>query len=59
MPRAVRKNSSSKTGRAKPGRWPKPLVALWLDDNVIDHFRAPGKGWQARINATLRKAVGI
>jgi uncharacterized protein (DUF4415 family) len=37
----------------------KKLISLRLDPDVIDHFRARGKGWQARINATLRKAAGI
>ena len=37
----------------------KRLISLRLDPDVIDHFRARGKGWQARINATLRKAAGI
>jgi uncharacterized protein (DUF4415 family) len=26
---------------------------------VIEKFRATGKGWQSRINAELRKALGI
>ena len=43
-----------------PQRRPtKRLISLRLDPDVIEHFRARGKGWQARINATLRKAVGI
>lgn len=43
-----------------PQRAPtKRLISLRLDPDVIDHFRARGKGWQARINATLRKAAGI
>jgi uncharacterized protein (DUF4415 family) len=37
----------------------KNLISLRLDPDVIEHFRARGKGWQARINATLRKAVGL
>jgi len=37
----------------------KDLISLRLDHDVVDHFRARGKGWQARINATLRKAVGL
>jgi uncharacterized protein (DUF4415 family) len=37
----------------------KRLISLRLDPDVIEHFRARGKGWQARINATLRKAAGI
>jgi uncharacterized protein (DUF4415 family) len=37
----------------------KQLISLRLDPDVIEHFRARGKGWQARINATLRKAAGV
>ena len=37
----------------------KRLISLRLDPDVIEHFRALGPGWQARINATLRKAVGL
>ena len=43
-----------------PQRRPtKHLISLRLDGDVIDHFRARGKGWQSRINATLRKAAGL
>ena len=37
----------------------KRLVSLRLDPDVIEHFRAHGKGWQVRINAALRKAAGL
>ncbi len=37
----------------------KRLVSLRLDPDLIEHFRARGPGWQAQINATLRKAVGL
>ena len=37
----------------------KRLISLRLDPDVIEHFRSRGPGWQARINATLRKAVGL
>jgi uncharacterized protein (DUF4415 family) len=47
----------------KPGRPPKEnpkkLVSLRLDPDVIEGFRAKGKGWQSRINAELRKVLGI
>lgn len=47
----------------KPGRPlkenPKKPVSLRLDPDVIDAFRATGKGWQSRINEELRKALGI
>jgi uncharacterized protein (DUF4415 family) len=37
----------------------KRLISLRLDPDVIEHFRSRGPGWQARINATLRKAAGL
>jgi uncharacterized protein (DUF4415 family) len=33
---------------------PKRLVSLRLDQDVIDRFRATGRGWQSRINTVLR-----
>ncbi len=38
---------------------PKKQVTLRLDPDVIEKFRATGKGWQSRINAALRKSLGI
>jgi uncharacterized protein (DUF4415 family) len=29
-------------------------VSLRLDQDVIDRFRATGRGWQSRINTVLR-----
>jgi uncharacterized protein (DUF4415 family) len=31
----------------------KQLVSLRLDVDVLEKFRATGKGWEARMNATL------
>ena len=45
--------------RGKQRRLTKRLISLRLDGDVIEHFRARGKGWQSRINATLRKAAGL
>lgn len=49
--------------RAKRGRPPveKPRrhVSLRLDPDVIDHYKATGKGWQSRMNDDLRKAAGL
>jgi uncharacterized protein (DUF4415 family) len=52
------------TGRvARPGRPPSPdpkrQVTLRLDRAVLEAFRATGPGWQSRINAELRKALGL
>ncbi len=47
----------------KPGRPrsdnPKQQVTLRLDADILEKFRATGKGWQSRINAELRKALGL
>ncbi len=49
----------TKVGRPPLGDAPKKQVTLRLDADVIDRFRASGKGWQSRINQTLRKAAGV
>ncbi|MBK8456921.1 MAG: BrnA antitoxin family protein [Phyllobacteriaceae bacterium] len=50
---------------AAPVRRGRPRVAqtkvsttLRLDADILAHFRAGGDGWQSRINATLRAAIG-
>ena len=43
---------------ALPEQNRKPVTIL-LDDDVIEHFKAGGEGWHARINAALRKAAGL
>ena len=44
------------TTNAIPGV--KELVSLRIDQDVLEHFRATGAGWQDRINDALRKAAG-
>jgi len=46
-------------GRPPIGMEAKRQVTLRLDPDVIEKFRADGPGWQGRINAALRKAVGL
>lgn len=36
----------------------KETVSLRIDQDVLEHFREGGPGWQDRINAALRKAAG-
>jgi uncharacterized protein (DUF4415 family) len=36
----------------------KALVTLRIDQDVLAHFQ-DGPGWQERINAALRRAVGL
>jgi uncharacterized protein (DUF4415 family) len=52
------KGTWTKPGRP-PAENPKKQVTLRLDPDVLEKFRATGKGWQSRINAELRKALGI
>ena len=35
----------------------KELISIRLDADLAAHFRATGKGWQTRLNETLRQAV--
>lgn len=37
----------------------KEQVTLRIDQDVLEHFREDGAGWQERINAALRKAAGL
>ena len=38
---------------------PKEAIKLRLDRDLLAHFRATGRGWQTRINDTLRKAARL
>jgi uncharacterized protein (DUF4415 family) len=38
---------------------PKRLLSLRLDADVIEGYKRSGPGWQARMNDTLRKALGL
>ena len=41
-----------------PQRTPtKVAVNLRLDRDVVSHLRATGRGWQGRVNATLKRAM--
>lgn len=34
---------------------PKQAITVHYDSDIIDRFRATGKGWQARMNDALRE----
>ncbi|NJR79771.1 BrnA antitoxin family protein [Sphingomonas corticis] len=49
-------------GKGRVGRpvgTTKDQVSLRIDRDVIARFRAGGPGWQSRMNAALRAAVGL
>jgi uncharacterized protein (DUF4415 family) len=45
-------------GRPKKAA-PKEAVNIRLDPDILAHFRAGGRGWQSRMNAALRKTIGL
>lgn len=48
---------SIKRSRGRPRvQNPKQAISLRLDPEVIEKFKATGKGWQARINKALKDA---
>lgn len=51
MERAIR-------GRPKAEQTKTP-VTIRLDPDIVDHYKATGKGWQSRMNDDLRKAAGL
>jgi uncharacterized protein (DUF4415 family) len=53
------KGTWTNPGGRPPMENPKKQVTLRLDPDVLEGFRAMGKGWQSRINAELRKALGL
>ncbi len=36
----------------------KEQVTLRIDRDVLEHFQESGPGWQDRLNAALRRAIG-
>jgi hypothetical protein len=47
----------TKRGRPPLGSGPKVQQSLRLSPEVIEHFRATGPGWQARIDEVLKRHV--
>ncbi len=58
--RVLRPADGTLTRRCRPkSDAPKQLVSLRPDREVLDRLRAMGPGWQTRVNAALRKVVGL
>jgi uncharacterized protein (DUF4415 family) len=38
---------------------PKAAIKLRIDADIVTYFRKTGRGWQTRINDTLRKATKL
>ena len=56
----VEKFAKARLERGRPKAMvTKKSVTLRLDPDVLEIFRATGKGWQGRMNEALRKAAGL
>jgi uncharacterized protein (DUF4415 family) len=59
---AAFKKTTTKVPEAPPKQVALPgvkeLVSLRIDQDVLEHFKKGGPGWQERINDALRKAAG-
>ena len=52
--------ANARRGRPRlPTGQKKQQVTMLLDPDVLAHFKKDGKGWQTRVNATLRQAAGL
>ena len=47
----------SRRRRGKQRAPTKELISIRLDADLAEHFRSSGKGWQTRLNDTLRRSV--
>ncbi|PJR10290.1 BrnA antitoxin family protein [Sinorhizobium meliloti] len=51
---------SIKRARGRPAiEKPRQQLSIRLDPDIIEHYKATGKGWQSRMNDDLRKAAGL
>lgn len=57
LPREILSQFKNKGGRPRLEN-PKEAVKLRIDSDVLAAFRKTGPGWQTRMNAALRNALG-
>lgn len=54
----IRKGKVVRRGKRGPQKTPiKKLVSLRLSQEVIEHFKATGPGWQTRIDGALLESI--
>ena len=54
----IRNDKVVRRGKRGPQKAPtKKLVSLRLSPQVVEHFKATGRGWQTRIDNTLVEAI--
>jgi uncharacterized protein (DUF4415 family) len=54
----IRKGKVVRRGKRGPQKAPtKKLVSLRLSPEVVEHFKATGRGWQTRIDGALLESI--
>ncbi len=54
----IRHGKVVRRGKRGPQKAPtKKLISLRLSPEVIEHFKATGRGWQTRIDSTLLESI--
>jgi uncharacterized protein (DUF4415 family) len=54
----IRKGKVVRRGKRGPQKAPtKKLVSLRLSSEVVEHFKATGRGWQTRIDGALLESI--
>lgn len=52
--------ASIRRARGRPAvENPKQQISIRLSPDVVEAWKATGKGWQARMDEALRKAIGL
>ncbi|MDE3015550.1 MAG: BrnA antitoxin family protein [Pseudomonadota bacterium] len=58
-PEFIAKFEKERKRRGRPAGRTKAVVSISLDRDILSLLRASGSGWQSRINALLRAAMGL
>ncbi len=60
QPYWTEKLAKARVSRGRPkAEVTKVSTTIRLDPEVLEAFKADGKGWQSRMNEALRKAAGL
>lgn len=58
-PEFIARFEKERKKRGRPAGRTKAVVSISLDKDILSLLRAGGSGWQSRVNALLRAAVGL
>ena len=58
-PEFIARFEQERKRRGRPSGRTKAVVSISLDRDLLSLLRAGGSGWQSRVNALLRAAIGL